>query len=329
MKLAARLALRREASLVATRLALLALAGGVPFVAGDFQLFQLTNVLIFAIALLGLNILVGYSGQISLGHGAFYALGGYCTALLVTHFALSQLLALLAAGIACYAAGFLFGLPAARLPAVHLAMATLALGAVLPNVVKHKALERWTGGSSGMALERREVPFDLPFSFDQWLYLLTLAVLVLLLALAANLLHGRIGRAVRAIRDHAPAAQAFGIDTTLYKSAVFGISAMYAGVAGALSALSIQYVAPGIYGAFLSFSLLVGIAVGGIGSLSGALYGAFFLQGIQMLSGATAHSLGTAHVYTIYGAVLLLVVYAMPCGIAGLLHRRGTYFRWY
>ena len=315
--------------MVATRFALLALAGGVPFVAGDIQLFQLTNVLIFAIALLGLNILVGYSGQISLGHGAFYALGGYCTALLVAHFELSPLLALLAAALACYAAGFLFGLPAARLPAVHLAMATLALGAVLPNVVKHKALEAWTGGSSGMALERREVPFDLPFSFDQWLYLLTLAVLVLLLALAANLLGGRIGRAVLAIRDHPLAAQAFGIDTTLYKSAVFGISAMYAGVAGALSALSIQYVAPGIYGVFLSFGLLAGIALGGIGSLSGALYGAFFLQGIQMLSGATAHSLGTAHVYAIYGAVLLLVVYAMPGGIAGLLHRRHPYFRWY
>ncbi|MGH8741695.1 MAG: branched-chain amino acid ABC transporter permease, partial [Burkholderiales bacterium] len=245
-------------------------AGGAAFIAGDIQLFQLTNVMVFAIALLGLNILVGTSGQISLGHGAFYALGGYCAALLVSHLALSPLLALPAAAGACLGAGFLFGLPAARLPPIHLAMATLALGAVLPNVVKHKALELWTGGSSGMALERRDVPFGLPLSFDQWLYLLTLAVLVLLVVLAANLLHGRIGRAVAAVRDHPIAAEASGIHTTLYKSAVFGISAMYAGVAGALSALSIQYVAPGIYGMFLSFSLLVGIAVGGIGSLRGA-----------------------------------------------------------
>jgi branched-chain amino acid transport system permease protein len=212
---------------------------------------------------------------------------------------------------------------------MQLAMATLALGAVLPNVVKHGALEPWTGGSSGMALERREVPFDLPLTFDQWLYILTLAILVLLLFLASNLLRGRIGRAVIAIRDHPLAAQCAGINATLFKSAVFGISAMYVGLAGALSALLLQYVAPEIYGVLLSLSLLVGIAVGGIASLRGALYGAFFLQGIQMLAGATASSLGTAHVYGIYGVVLLLVVYLMPGGIAGLLRRGGGYSRWY
>ena len=308
---------------------LLLLAGAIPFAAGDIQLFQLTKVLIFAIALLGLNVLVGYNGQISLGHGAFYALGAYSAALLVTHLALPHLVALPVAAVVCLAAGFLFGLPAARLPAIQLAMATLALGAVLPNVVKHRALEPWTGGSSGMALERREVPFDLPLTFDQWLYVLTLAILVLLLFLASNLLHGRIGRAVIAIRDHPLAAQCAGINATLLKSTVFGISAMYVGIAGALSALLIQYVAPEIYGVLLSLSLLVGIAVGGIASLRGALYGAFFLQGIQMLAGATASALGTAHVYAIYGGVLLLVVYLMPGGIAGLLRRGDGYSRWY
>jgi branched-chain amino acid transport system permease protein len=318
-------AVRRQAALVGALIG----AATIPLVAGDIALFQVTGVLVLAIALLGLNILVGYNGQISLGHGAFYALGAYVAALFVAHLALPHLAAIGLAAVVSLAAGFLFGMPAARLPAIHLAMATLALGAVLPNVVKHKALESWTGGSSGLALERREVPFGLPLSFDQWLYMLTLAVLVLLLVLASNLLRGRIGRAVIAIRDNPTAAQAFGVDATLYRSAIFGISAMYAGIAGALSALSVQYVAPGIYGVFLSFTLLAGIAIGGIGSLSGALYGALVLQGIQLLSAAGARSLGTAHVYALYGVLLLLVVYVAPRGIAGLFDRRAGYLKWY
>ena len=303
---------------------LLALAAAaVAFVASDIQLFQLTNVLVYAIALLGLNLLVGYSGQLSLGHGAFYALGAYATAALAAHFAVAHWVAVPVAALACLAAGLLFGLAAARLPTVQLALATLALGAALPSIVSHKALEPWTGGTSGMALEQREVPFGLALSFDQWLYLLTLALLVLLHVLAANLLGGRIGRAVIAIRDHPVAAQAMGIDAALYKAAVFGVSAMYAGIAGALSALSVQYVAPGIYGILLSFSFLVGIAIGGIGSLAGALYGALFLQVIGLLAGATARSLQTAHVGVIYGVALVLVVFFMPAGIAGLLRRRS------
>lgn len=305
------------------------MAALLPCLLTDIQLFQLTNVLITAIALLGLNILVGYNGQISLGHGAFYALGAYALAVPVAHLGMAHLAALPVAAAVCLAAGFLFGFPAARLPAIHLAVATLALGAVLPVLAKHKALERWTGGSSGMALEQREVPFGLPLGFDQWLYLLALALLVLLLVLAANLLHGRIGRAVIAIRDHPVAARCAGVDTALYKSAIFGVSAMCAGIAGALSALSTQYVAPGIFGIFLSFGFLVGIAIGGVASLSGALYGALFLHGIQLLAGFTAQSLGTAHVHAIYGAALLLVVFAMPGGIAGLLRGGPRYFRWY
>jgi branched-chain amino acid transport system permease protein len=308
--------------MVGIRAILLALAGALAFFTDDIALFRLTGVLVFAIALLGLNVLVGYGGQISLGHGAFYALGAYCAALLVAHLGVPQLLALVFAGAACLAAGFLFGVPAARLPPMHLAMATLALGVTLPSVAKHKALEAWTGGTSGMALEQREVPFGLPLSYDQWLYLLTLAVLALLYALAANLLRGRIGRAVIALRDHPVAAGASGIDASLYKPALFGVSAMYAGIAGALSALSLQYVAPGIYGMLLSFGFLVGIAVGGIGSLAGALYGALFLQVIQLLAGTTARTLDTAHVGVIYGAALVLVVFFMPGGIAGLLRRR-------
>jgi len=284
-------------------------------------LFRLTNVLIYAIALLGLNILVGYNGQVSLGHGAFYAIGAYAAAIMIVHLGVPHWAAVPLAGGACLAAGFAFGWPTLRLGPMHFAMATFALGAVLPIVAKSRGLEPWTGGSQGLAIDLPEVPFGLPLSFDQWMYLFTLFVLVLSFSAAANLLRGRIGLALVAIRDHPAAASAMGVHAGFYKAAALGISAMYAGIAGALAAVALQYVAPGLYGAFLSFGLLAGIAVGGFATLSGALYGAAFLQLILAVVGATAGALQTSNVFLIYGVVLILVMVFMPGGIAGLLHR--------
>lgn len=302
-------------------LVLLVLAGAVPFVASDFQLFKFTNLLIYAIALLGLNILVGYNGQISLGHGAFYAIGAYTSAILIVHLSVPHWAAVPAAGLVCLIVGFLFGLPALRLDRMYLAMLTFALGAVLPTIAKSKGIERWTGGSQGMGLDEPVVPFGLPLSFDQWLYLFTLFTLVCVFAVAANLLHSRVGRAIVAVRDHPIAAQAVGVNTALYKSATFGISAMYTGIAGGLAALSLKYVAPGLFGVFLSFGFLVGIAVGGVASLSGAIYGALFLQVLLLAVGVTARSLQTTHVYAVYGVVLILFLYFIPGGVAGLLRK--------
>ena len=292
-----------------------------PWLASDIQLFQLTNILIYAIALLGLNILVGYNGQISLGHAAFYAIGAYSAAALVAHFGVPHWLAVPVAGLAALAAGLLLGLPILNLDKMHLAMATFALGAVVPGLAKHRSLEPWTGGSQGLALDAMEVPFGLPLSFDQWLYVFTLLALIGLLLLSRNLLRGRIGRAVVAIRDHPLAAQAMGINAPLYKLATFGISALYAGIAGALAAVSIKYVAPGLFGTFLSFAFLIGIAVGGMGSLMGAVYGAFFLQVIMLAVGHTAYSLRIVPLYVIYGLALVLALHLAPNGIAGLVER--------
>ncbi len=301
-------------------LLLLGAAAAVPLFATDFQLFRFTNVLIYAIALLGMNILVGYNGQISLGHAAFYALGAYVTTLLIVHSGLAQWLAVPLAGLVCLVAGFLFGLPLLRLATVHLAMATFAVGAVLPSIAKVKGIERWTGGGQGLAIDAPAVPFGLPLSFDQWLYLLALTFMAVAFVLAANLLGGRIGRAAIAIRDHPTGAQASGIDTVFYKSAIFGISAMLTGIAGALAALSIRYVAPGMFGIFLSFGFLIGIAVGGLATLSGAIYGAIFLQFIFLVVGATVRSLHTSNAPLIYGAVLILFLCFFPHGIAGLVN---------
>lgn len=306
---------------------LVAVAGVVPLRASGIELFQLTNVLIYAIALLGLNILVGYSGQISLGHGAFYALGAYTSAILVAHAAVPHWIAVPIAGLVCLISGFLFGLPALRLERMYLAVATFALGAVLPTVAKYKGVERWTGGSQGLGLDDLATPFGLPLSFDQWLYLFTLMTLIVLFVIATNLLGGRIGRAIVAIRDHPIAAQTMGINTAFYKSATFGVSAMYTGIAGALAALAIRYLAPELFGVFLSFGFLIGIAVGGIASLSGAIYGAIFLQAILFVVGLTARSLHTAHVFAIYGIVLILVLYFMPYGVAGLVARASHRIR--
>jgi len=301
--------------------ALVLAAACVPLLANDFQLFKFTNVLIYAIALLGLNTLVGYNGQISLGHGAFYAVGAYTAAVLTTHADVPHWAVIPIAGAVCLVAGLAFGLPTLRLGSMHLAMATFALAALPPILVKHKSIEHWTGGTQGIVLDPPPVPFGLPISFDQWMYLLTLCVLVICFALAANLLHGRIGRAIVAIRDNPIAAEASGIHAAWYKTAAFGISAMFTGIAGALAALVLQYVAPGLFGIFLSFGFLIGVAIGGFATLSGAIYGAVFLQLIFLVVGATARSMNTSNAFLIYGVILILVMRFMPGGVASLVER--------
>jgi branched-chain amino acid transport system permease protein len=267
------------------------------------------------------NILVGYSGQISLGHGAFYCIGAYVEAMLVAHTSVPHWLAVPVAGAACFVAGFAFGWPTVKLGGMHLAMATFALGAVLPAVARHKAVETWTGGSQGLLLDTPAVPFGLPLSFDRWLYLFTLLVLALSFVGAANLLRGRIGRAIIAIRDHPIAAQAMGIPLTRYVAAAFGISAMYTGIAGALAALALKYVAPGLFDIFLSLGFVIGVAVGGFATLSGAIYGALFLQLIAAFAGNTARVLQTSQILLVYGVVLIAVVLWMPGGVASVVER--------
>ena len=309
----------RIAPVVAVVAVVLATLAAVPLLATDFQLFRFTNIVIYALALIGMNLLVGYNGQISLGHGAFYAVGAYATILLVAHAGVAHWIAVPVAGIVCLGVGFLFSLPLLRLQPMHLAMATFALGAVLPSLAKWKLVERWTGGTQGLGIDEPRVPFGLPLRFDQWIYLLALLVVALSFWLTFNLLRGRAGRAAIAIRDHPIAAQSMGIHNALYKAAIFGISAMLVGVAGGLGALSMRYVAPGMFGLFLSFGLLIGIAVGGLGSLSGALYGAVCLQFIFLVVGASASSLQTSNTPLIYGVVLILFLCLFPNGIAGLV----------
>jgi branched-chain amino acid transport system permease protein len=278
-----------------------------------FRLYQFTQVFIYAIALLGLNMLTGYSGQISLGHGAFYALGAYTTAIMIDRWAIGYLWTLPVAGLLCLVAGFLFGIPALRLEGLYLALATFALALAIPQILKY--FEHWTGGSQGIVLSKPEAPFGLKLTPDQWLYLVTLAVMVLLFLLARNLLMGRTGRAIIAIRDNPIAAQAMGVNTALYKSLTFGVSAAYTGVAGALSASVIAYVAPDSFNAFLSITLLIGSVIGGMASISGAIFGAFFIQFVPNW----AQDISKAAPWAIFGVFLIVFMYVMPFGIAGAI----------
>lgn len=303
---------RRELIVLAV---LLVAAVALPFVVSNYRTFQFTLVLIYAIALLGLNMLTGYNGQISLGHGAFYAIGAYCTAVLMDKFGVPYWLTLPVAGAVCLLVGFLFGLPALRLEGLYLALATFALGVSLPGLLKYHRFETWTGGVQGIVIPKPEAPFGLPLKPDQWLYFFTLAVTLVMFALAWNLLRGRVGRAMVAIRDNHIAAEAMGVNNSIYKSLTFGVSAMYTGVAGGLSAIAIQFVAPDSFDIFLSIKFLVGIVIGGLASVSGALFGALFIQFIPNI----ADEISKAAPWAIFGLFLLGFVYLMPMGIAGAL----------
>jgi branched-chain amino acid transport system permease protein len=302
---------------------LLVVACALPFVLSNYRTFQFTLVMVYAVALLGLNILTGYNGQISLGHGAFYALGAYCAAILMDQGGAPYWVTVPAAGAVCLVAGFLFGLPALRLEGLYLALATFALGVAMPQLLKYHHLEKWTGGVQGIVIAKPEAPFGLPLNADQWLYFFTLAVTIVMFVLAWNLLRGRIGRALVAIRDQHIAAEAMGIDNAIYKSLAFGVSAMYTGVAGALSAIAIQYVAPNSFNIFVSIVFLVGIVVGGLASISGALYGALFIQFVPNI----ADEVSKAAPWAIFGIFMIIFVYLMPTGVAGavrlVLARRG------
>jgi branched-chain amino acid transport system permease protein len=290
---------------------------GLPLATRSFVVFQLTMALIYAIAIMGLDLLTGISGQFSLGHSAFFGLGAYTAAILMDQHDVPYLLTLPAAGIVCFAFGYLFRLPARRLEGVYLALATFALAVATPQILKSTPLEPWTGGVQGIVVARPDAPLGLPLSPDQWLYYLTLAIALGLGACALNLVHSHTGRALIALRDHPTAATSMGVDAVRYKSVVFGVSAMYAGVAGALSAIAVQFVAPDSFTFTLAVALFVGLVVGGVGSIWGGLVGGVFILFVPNVAERISKDLAGA----MYGAILLVVIYAMPSGMAGLARR--------
>ncbi|MGH8748018.1 MAG: branched-chain amino acid ABC transporter permease [Burkholderiales bacterium] len=322
-----RAALAMGAKLAPRQIAALALALAaaiaLPWFISDYRSFQFTLAISYAIAVLGLNILTGYNGQFSLGHGAFYAIGAYTAAIMMSQADIAYYWTIPSAGLICLVAGFLFGLPALRLEGLYLALATFALSVATPQLLKYDPISPWTGGVQGVSILKPDPPFGLPISQDRWLYYFTLAVMLVMFVCAWNLLRGRTGRALKAIRDNPIAASSMGVNTALYKSLTFGVSALYTGVAGALSAIAIQFVAPDTYNFFLSVTLLVGVVIGGLASIPGAIFGGVLIVFIPNL----AEHVSKAAPWAIYGMFLILFMYFMPTGIWGfirLLYARFT-----
>src|SRR2546421_12881229 len=175
-------------------LALLPIIGGKTGLISNYGFLQLSLMIVYAIAVLGLNILTGFNGQISLGHGAFFAVGAYTTAIMIDKWNVPYGWTIPVAGLLCLVVGFLFGIPALRLEGLYLALATFALALAIPQILQY--FEHWTGGSQGIVLSKPRAPFGLTLNPDQWLYFVTLGVLLVLFVLAANLLSRRTGRAI-------------------------------------------------------------------------------------------------------------------------------------
>lgn len=299
----------------------------LPFLVKNYRVFQFNLVLVYAIAVLGLNILTGYNGQISLGHGAFYAIGAYAAAILMERAGLPYWATLPIAAVVCFAVGFLMGFPALRLGGHYLALATFALALAIPQLLKYKQIEGWTGGVQGIVLMKPEPPFTFrflgqPLNADRWLYFFTLAVTLLMFLVAWNLLRGRVGRALVAVRDHPIAATAMGVNLPMFKSLTFGVSAAFTGVAGALGAIAVAFVSPDSFTVFLSISFLVGVVIGGLASIPGAIFGAIFIQFVPNI----ADQISKSAPWAIYGVFLIAFMLLMPAGVTGMLRR--TWLRW-
>jgi branched-chain amino acid transport system permease protein len=320
-------------------LAGVALIAVLPRFTGEFRLGQFTYVAIYFIALLGLNILTGYNGQISLGHAAFMAIGGYTATVLILgrkgfelvgqqassvipDHGMRAIWTIPLAGLVTGVIGYLFGLPALRLAGVSLALATFAVAVSMPQIAKR--FEHLTGGGGGLSLPLPQAPFGWDISPPHWLYYEAWVTAGILFVVAWLLVRGRVGRAWRAIRDGEIAAVSSGVSPAVYKTLAFGISAAYAGVAGALFAIQTAYINPDTFPVTLSILLLASVVIGGLSSLSGVIFGALVLEFLPIY----AQSPPVVHLDfakqagpVVFGVVLMIIVFLVPGGAAGLLRR--------
>jgi branched-chain amino acid transport system permease protein len=284
----------------------------LPFLLSAYNVSLVAQVGIFFIGVLGLNILTGYTGQISIGHGAFMAIGGYTTAVLSRDHNTNLVVTMLAAFALCFVFGVLVGLPALRFSGVYLALVTFALAVSVPQLPLQWS--KFLGGRDGVQTSRTVSHL--------WLYGVAWTASAILFLLAWLILRGRIGRAFRAVRDSEIAAVASGVELPVYKTLAFGISAAYAGVAGSLFVPATNgFASPDEFSIVLSLQLLVGAAVAGLGSLWGILAGAAFVGLLPSVS-TSVPVIGSDHGRdVVFGAAVILVMLLLPDGFAGLLMR--------
>jgi branched-chain amino acid transport system permease protein len=315
-------------------LVLAALVAILPRIVGDFTVYEFAIVGMYFIALLGLSILTGYSGQISLGHGAFMAVGGYTTAILsvdgIFGHELRDLWTIPIAGLVAGVAGLLVGVPALRLSGLYLALITFGIAVSFPQLPKK--FDHFFGGTTGKVLNLVKAPFGLETTPNRWLYYLTWGIALVLLAVAWALLRGKPGRALQAIRDSEVAAASSGVNPAMYKTLAFGISAFYAGVAGSLYVMSKAYMNPDVFPIILSVYLVAALAVGGLESLVGLIAGAALIYVLQNRADDVTRWINHLPVLdldpkrpgmpsVVFGVVLIAVMLLLPTGAGGLLRR--------
>ena len=280
---------------------------------------------VYFIAILGLNIVTGYTGQISLGHGAFMAVGGYTTAILVADHGVRDLWTIPLAGLVAAAAGVLVGIPALRLTGLYVALATFGLAVAMPQILRWDKLEGLTGGNEGIQLFNEEGLlgrgfadvdfFGQTLTFTRAVHYLTWGIAGVLLVVAWLVLRGGPGRAFRAVRDSEIAAASSGINLAAYKVAAFALSAFFAGVAGSLLVISVAFVNPDTFPVVLSLTVLVGAVVAGLGSLWATAAGAALVTFLPDIAGKISDAPGAPD--TFYGLVLVVLILLLPVGFAG------------
>ena len=310
--------------------------------AGEFRLGEFTYVAIYFVALLGLNILTGYNGQISLGHGAFMAIGAYVTAVaslgrpgltlvgknppdwLPIGDGMRPVLTIPLAFVITGAIGFLFGLPALRLAGVSLALATFAMAVSLPALAKK--FENVTGGGGGVNIPGAlgHTPFGFHVAPQRWLYYEAWVTAAILFVVVWLLVRGRVGRAWRAIRDGEIAAAASGVSPAAYKTLAFAVSSAYAGAAGSLFAIQVAFVNPDTFPISLSVLLLASVVIGGLASLAGVIFGALLLEFLPIYAQeppVVPFSFAKEATPVVFGVLLILIMFLLPGGVAGAFRR--------
>jgi len=291
-------------------------AAALSFCFPDFVVFQFAQAVIWAIALLGLVLLCGVSGQFTFAQAAFFGMGGYSAALIATHTSLPIYCALVAAPLVGYAAGYGLGRVVAGHDIWTQALIGYALAIAFPQFLRWRPIEPWTGGVQGLYLDLPVAPGEI-LSADRWFFLLALFLLATGVWLAANLIASRSGRALLAARDHDLAASAQGIDVVGAKAVSTGLAGGYIALAGCLSAMQFGFVGPTAYNFALSIQMLFGLVIGGMNSLAGAIIGGLVLE---FLPGLVA-GLGKGLSALLYAVLLIAAIIAMPTGIAGMIGR--------
>lgn len=283
----------------------------LPMFAPSYRVFQLTGVLAYAVAALGLNLITGYAGQVSLGHNAFFALGSYVAVLAITLWGVGYVPAVFFSALVCFVAGILAGFPAQRLRGLYLALITLILAVSVAPLIKH--FKDYTGGAAGLLLDQPSPPAWFSLGQEAWIYYLVLGFAIICFFFVRNFVGGSTGRALAGVREGDLAASSMGVDVNRHKVVIFGVGSMLAGVGGALSTYSIGFIGPDSFTLMLSIGFLAAIVVGGLGTIWGSLVAGVFLQFVP----SYASDLGQALAGAVYGGILIACMFLMPRGIVG------------